>query len=54
MQDLEPGSSPDIALLDMVANNATNQAEPSCALPVFDFTQAVLTSARTNQAIRFE
>ncbi len=50
--DLEPGSSPDAAFLDVLTTGATNEAPPKCALPVFEFTQAVLESARTGKVIR--
>jgi predicted dehydrogenase len=49
--ELEPGSSPDIALLDMICAGAPNAAPPECALPVFDFTQAVLESSRSGRNV---
>jgi predicted dehydrogenase len=52
IEDLEPGSSPDVAFLDVVTAGAPNEAPADCALPVFDFTQAVLQSARSGQLIR--
>ncbi len=51
IENLEPGSSPDVALLDMSTAGSTNEAPPECALPVFDFTQAVLESARTGRTV---
>ena len=51
-EDLETGSSPDVAFLDLVQSGAPNEAPADCALPVFDFTQAVLRSARSGQLIR--
>jgi predicted dehydrogenase len=46
MNRLEPGSSPDIAFLDCITAGAVNYAPADCALPVFDFTHAVLEAAR--------
>ncbi len=51
--ELEPGSSPDAAFLDLLTRGAVNEAPAACALPVFDFTQAVLRSAATGQPVRF-
>jgi predicted dehydrogenase len=51
--ELEQGSSPDIAFLDTITLGAANEAPPECALPVYDFTQAVLQSARTGQPVQF-
>src|SRR5207247_389080 len=51
LSDLEPASSPDVAFLDVLTRGAPNQAPPECALPVFDFTQAVLESARTHRVV---
>ncbi|MBI3465437.1 MAG: Gfo/Idh/MocA family oxidoreductase [Planctomycetes bacterium] len=51
-EDLEPASSPDIAFLDVITKGAPNEAPPDCALPVFDFTQAVLESARTRKIVQ--
>jgi predicted dehydrogenase len=48
-EELEPAGSPDVAFLEMITAGATNEAPPDCALPVFDFTQAVLESARTGK-----
>lgn len=45
--DLEPESNPNAAFLDLLAGKAANFAPASAALPVWDFTQAVLESART-------
>jgi predicted dehydrogenase len=42
----EPDSNPVTAFLDSILNGAENFAPPECALPVFDFTQGLLTSAR--------
>ena len=49
--DLEPESNPDSAFLDYVAGAAPNFAPAQVALPVWDFTQAVLESARTGRLI---
>ena len=51
-EDLEPGSSPDVAFLDVLTSDAPNEAPADCALPVFDFAQAVLQSARSGQLVR--
>jgi predicted dehydrogenase len=50
--NLEPGSSPDAAFLDVLTTGDTNEAPADCALPVFDFTHAVLRSAASGQLIR--
>ncbi len=49
---LEPESNPDSAFLDFLAGAAPNFAPAQVALPVWDFTQAVLESARTGKLIR--
>jgi predicted dehydrogenase len=49
--DLEPESNPNAAFLDCLLDGAPNQAPPECALPVWDFTQAVLSSARTGHVV---
>jgi predicted dehydrogenase len=43
---LEADSSPVTAFLDTILHGADNFAPPECALPVFDFTQGLLASAR--------
>jgi predicted dehydrogenase len=50
--DLEPESNPIEAFLDVLTQGAENAAPAACALPVFDFTQAVLESSRTGQPVR--
>jgi predicted dehydrogenase len=50
--ELEPESNPDSAFLDSLAGAAPNFAPAQIALPVWDFTQAVLESARTGRLIR--
>lgn len=49
--DLEQESNPNSAFLDCLLEGAPNQAPPECALPVWDFTQAVLTSARMREIV---
>ncbi len=50
--DLEPESNPIASFLDMLLDAAPNVAPADCARPVFQFTQAILQSARTGAAIR--
>jgi predicted dehydrogenase len=52
LADLEPESNPNAAFLDLVSGAAANFAPPSVALPVWDFTQAALESARTKKLVR--
>jgi predicted dehydrogenase len=47
----ESDSNPIAAFLDTLLQGAENFAPPECALPVFDFTQAVLESARVGQSV---
>ena len=54
LTDLEPESNPNTAFLDCLLDGATNHAPPGCALAVWDFTQAILTSARTGQVVRLD
>jgi predicted dehydrogenase len=49
--DLEPESNPNAAFLDVLTGKAANFAPPSVALPVWDFTQAALESARTGKVV---
>lgn len=44
---LLPDSDPVVDFLDLLAANGPEVAPPECALPVFDFTEALLISART-------
>ncbi len=44
-------SNPDQGFLDQLTAGAENLSPPECALPVFDFTHAVLESARTGRTI---
>ena len=50
--DLERESNPNAAFIDLLSGEAENFAPASVALPVWDFTQAVLESARTGRLIR--
>jgi predicted dehydrogenase len=50
--DLEPESNPNAAFLDLLGGTAPNFAPASVALPVWDFTQATLESARSGNVIR--
>ena len=50
--DLEPETNPNAAFVDLLTGKAENFAPASVALPVWDFTQAVLESARTGRLIR--
>jgi len=50
--DLEPESNPNTAFLDLVTGKVPNFAPPAVALPVWDFTQAILESARTGELVR--
>lgn len=45
-------SNLDSGFLDVLLKGAVNPAPPECALPVFDFTQAVLESSRTGRTVR--
>lgn len=49
--DLEPESNPNAAFADCLTQGAANVAPPSVALPVWDFTQAVLESARSGKVV---
>lgn len=52
VSDLEPESNPNTAFLDLLSGLAPNFAPASVALPVWDFTQAILESARTGRPVR--
>lgn len=54
LADLEPESDPIASFLDNLLEGAPNVAPAECARPVFQFTQAVLQSARTGNAVRIE
>jgi len=49
--NLEPESNPNAAFLDLLSGTAPNFAPAAMALPVWDFTQATLESARTGKLI---
>jgi predicted dehydrogenase len=48
----EPDSNPVSGLIDAIRGEAPNECPPDCALPVYDFTQAVLESARSGRNVR--
>ena len=54
LTDLEPESNPNEAFVDCIAGHAPNAAPPDCALPVFDFTRAALSSAALGQPVSIE
>jgi predicted dehydrogenase len=54
LTDLEPESNPNAAFFDCLLEGATNHAPPGCALAVWDFTQAILTSAQTGLVVRLD
>jgi predicted dehydrogenase len=49
---MEPETNPNAAFVDFLSGNAENFAPAVVALPVWDFTQAVLESARTGRLVR--
>lgn len=48
----EPDSNPVSGLIDTIMEIAPNHCPAECALPVFDFTQAVFRSAETGENVR--
>jgi predicted dehydrogenase len=48
----ETDSNPIAAFLDTILAGAENFAPPECALPVFDFTQGLLLSAREGRSVK--
>jgi predicted dehydrogenase len=52
LADLETESDPDASFFDLLSGVASNFAPARVALPVWDFTQAVLESARTGTLVR--
>lgn len=54
VDDLQPGTDPTIGFLDVVTGAIENPAPASCALPVYDFTAAILESARIGESVRLE
>jgi len=49
VEPLEPESDPVAGFLDHLCHGAANPAPAECALPVFDFTQAILESSRSGR-----
>jgi predicted dehydrogenase len=49
--DLEPESNPIVGFLDCLQDKAPNAAPAACARAVFQFTQAVLQSAKTGAVV---
>ena len=52
--DLEPESNPIVGFLDCLQGKAPNAAPAACARAVFQFTQAVLQSAKTGEIVHIE
>ena len=50
-RDLEDESNPVTGFIDLIEGTGPDVAPPSCALPVFDFTQALLESGRTGNVV---
>jgi hypothetical protein len=50
----EPNSNPVSGLLDAIEGTTPNYCPPECALPVFDFTQAIFRSAASGENVRLE
>lgn len=50
--DIEPESNPITGFLNSLLDQAPNVAPADCALPVFQFTHAVLQSAKSGSAVR--
>lgn len=48
----EPVSNPDSCFLEMLLNDGPNLAPAACALPVVDFTHALLQSGKTGRPVR--
>ncbi len=49
---LDSKTNPVSAFVDLIEGQSPNIAPPECALPVFDFTKAVLESSATGQSVR--
>jgi predicted dehydrogenase len=47
----EPDCNPVVAFLNTLLEGAENFAPPECALPVFDFTRAILESAKSGRPL---
>ncbi len=52
MSDIEPESNPITGFLNCLLDQSPNVAPAACARPVFQFTQAVLQSAKTGAVVR--
>jgi predicted dehydrogenase len=52
IKPLEPHSDPDAGFVDLLVGVSQNVAPAQCALPVFDFTAAILESGRTERLVR--
>ena len=46
--------NPTLGFLDTILDGAENLAPPECALPVFDFTHALLASSEAEEVVRIE
>jgi predicted dehydrogenase len=47
-----PESDPNRSLVDGILHGTPTPAPPECALPIFDWTSAVLTSVREGRSVR--
>ncbi len=52
VEDSTPGTNPTSGFLDLLLEGGDDPAPASCALPVHDFTAAVLESARTGRSVQ--
>jgi len=50
--DLEQDTNPVASFIDLMLGHGENFAPPECALPVYDFTRAILESNRTRMNVR--
>lgn len=51
LEDVEPDSNPTVGFLDLLDGRSENIAPFSCALPVFDMTEAILESSRKGRNV---
>jgi predicted dehydrogenase len=51
-EELERDSNPNSGFIELIEGQGPDLAPPECALPVFDFTRALLESGRTGQVVR--
>jgi predicted dehydrogenase len=51
VDDLDPGTNPVVGFLDVLLDGAENVAPAACALAVYDFTAAILESARRGTSV---